>query len=42
MTNAGRFNYPMNELGKFLGERAVDRLKDNGGKVVVFSWKSNR
>lgn len=35
-------NYPMNDLWKFLGERAVDRLKDNGGKLVVFDWESHR
>jgi DNA replication protein DnaC len=35
-------NYGLNELGKFLGERAVDRLKDNGGLAVIFNWESHR
>jgi len=35
-------NYGLNELGKFLGERAVDRLKDNGGLAVIFNWESLR
>lgn len=35
-------NYPFNELGKYLGDRAVDRLRENGGKVVPFDWASHR
>jgi len=30
------------ELNKFLGDRAVDRLRENGGKVVIFDWESHR
>ena len=35
-------NHPISELGKFLGERAVDRLRDNGGIVTIFDWESYR
>jgi len=29
-------------LAKFIGERAVDRLRQNGGKAVGFTWSSMR
>jgi DNA replication protein DnaC len=29
-------------LEKFLGVRAVDRLRDNGGMLLVFDWPSWR
>jgi DNA replication protein DnaC len=29
-------------LERFLGPRAVDRLRENGGRTVVFDWKSWR
>lgn len=35
-------NYAFNELGKYLGARGVDRLRENGGKVVLFDWESRR
>lgn len=35
-------NYTPKELSGFLGDRALDRLRDNGGKVVVFDWPSRR
>lgn len=30
------------ELLEFLGERIVDRLRENGGKMYVFDWGSHR
>jgi DNA replication protein DnaC len=30
------------ELPKYLGDRAVDRLRENGGKGVIFDWDSHR
>jgi DNA replication protein DnaC len=35
-------NYSMEDMGKFLGERGVDRLKENGGKVAIFNWEGRR
>lgn len=35
-------NLALGELEKFLGARAVDRLREGGGKVVVFDWESYR
>ncbi len=35
-------NYGLNDLGRFLGERGVDRLKENGGQVAIFNWGSRR
>jgi DNA replication protein DnaC len=29
-------------LERFLGQRAVDRFSENGGRIVVFDWKSWR
>ena len=29
-------------LERFLGARAVDRLRENGGRMVAFDWKSWR
>jgi DNA replication protein DnaC len=29
-------------LPEFLGERVVDRLREDGGQVVAFTWKSHR
>lgn len=34
-------NCTASELGKYLGERGVDRLRENGGKVVLFDWASH-
>jgi IstB-like ATP binding protein len=30
------------ELKKYLGDRIVDRLRENGGKVAIFDWPSRR
>ncbi len=35
-------NLALGELEKFLGARAVDRLREGGGKVVIFDWPSYR
>lgn len=35
-------NLAMVELEKYLGERVVDRLREGGGKMVVFDWPSFR
>ncbi|SDF80818.1 MULTISPECIES: ATP-binding protein [unclassified Duganella] len=35
-------NLALGELEKYLGARAVDRLREGGGKVVVFDWESYR
>ena len=29
-------------LTEYAGERVIDRMKENGGRVVVFDWKSHR
>lgn len=35
-------NLDLAGLERFLGARAVDRLRENGGSMVVFDWKSWR
>lgn len=35
-------NLAINTLTEFAGERVVDRLKENGGKLIIFDWKSYR
>lgn len=35
-------NLPAGELSKCLGERVVDRLRENGGKALDFDWASYR
>lgn len=35
-------NRGIDDLPKFMGDRVVDRLRENGGKLVVFDWKSER
>lgn len=35
-------NLPQAELPKFLGERVLDRMKEDGGVVVPFLWGSHR
>lgn len=35
-------NLVMADLEKYLGERVVDRLREGGGKLVVFDWPSHR
>tara|TARA_R110000868_G_C10972986_1_gene771101 strand:+ start:6106 stop:6873 length:768 start_codon:yes stop_codon:yes gene_type:complete len=29
-------------LQEFVGERVMDRMKENGGRILQFDWKSNR
>jgi DNA replication protein DnaC len=35
-------NLPTKELRRYLGDRVFDRLKEDGGQVVVFDWESMR
>lgn len=35
-------NLDINNLKDILGEQAVDRLREDGGKVLVFNWESQR
>ncbi len=35
-------NLAMEPLKKYLGERVFDRLREGGGKAVVFNWESHR
>lgn len=35
-------NLPASTLGQFIGARALDRLRQNGGQAVGFSWSSMR
>jgi DNA replication protein DnaC len=35
-------NCKADELKQYLGDRGYDRLRENGGKVVVFDWPSRR
>lgn len=35
-------NLRINEIAEYLGERIVDRLRENGGKYIVFDWESYR
>lgn len=35
-------NLTMSELGAFIGERVLDRMKEGGGAVLAFDWKSKR
>jgi DNA replication protein DnaC len=35
-------NLPASSLGQFIGDRALDRLRQNGGQAVGFSWSSMR
>lgn len=35
-------NLAMDSLSEFAGDRVIDRMKENGGKVLVFDWKSHR
>ena len=35
-------NVDLSELGRYLGDRGIDRLKENGGGVLVFDWESYR
>jgi DNA replication protein DnaC len=35
-------NLTAQELGAFIGERALDRMKEGGGAVLAFDWDSRR
>lgn len=35
-------NLPASTMGQFIGDRALDRLRQNGGQAVGFSWSSMR
>lgn len=35
-------NLALPALTEYAGERVIDRLKENSGKLVVFDWKSHR
>ena len=35
-------NCPPEEMSRYLGARGVDRLRENGGRVVLFDWQSYR
>lgn len=35
-------NLPESELGEYLGERVLDRMREGGGAVVAFDWESHR
>jgi DNA replication protein DnaC len=35
-------NLNVNGIGEYLGERSIDRLRENGGSVVAFTWPSYR
>lgn len=35
-------NLTAQELGAFIGERAIDRMREGGGAVLAFDWESKR
>ena len=35
-------NLALPKLIEYAGERVIDRMKENGGKLLVFDWKSHR
>jgi DNA replication protein DnaC len=35
-------NAPFDELKQYLGERVLDRLREDGGKRIPFDWQSHR
>lgn len=35
-------NLTLREVEQYIGERAFDRLRENGGRVVLFDWESYR
>ena len=35
-------NLELAEIGKYLGDRVMDRLREAGGAVLVFDWQSHR
>jgi len=35
-------NLEIDEVREFLGERVFDRLREDGGEVIPFTWESHR
>jgi len=35
-------NLPVGEVGEYLGERIMDRLREDGGEFIPFDWESHR
>ncbi|WP_040263720.1 ATP-binding protein [Pseudomonas massiliensis] len=35
-------NLPSSELSDYIGDRALDRLRQNGGEAIAFTWESHR
>ncbi len=35
-------NQPAPELAAYIGDRALDRLRENGGQAIAFDWESHR
>ena len=35
-------NLDVDGVKEIIGDRCIDRLREDGGKVVAFNWKSNR
>jgi len=35
-------NLSIDEVSAFLGERVIDRLREDGGEVIPFTWESHR
>jgi DNA replication protein DnaC len=35
-------NLPVGEVGAYLGERIVDRIREDGGARIIFDWQSHR
>lgn len=35
-------NQPASELSAYIGDRALDRLRENGGQAIAFDWESHR
>ena len=35
-------NLSIESLKKFTGDRVIDRMKENKGKVLIFNWNSAR
>lgn len=35
-------NLNLPKLAEYAGDRVIDRMKEGGGKVLIFDWKSHR
>ena len=35
-------NLAKDDMAKFLGDRVIDRMRESGGKMIVFGWESHR